>query len=64
MGQSVVRAQSWNMVASDTVFIDACTNHTGTIYDDGGPTGNYSNYFNGWVVITANVGVSITITGE
>lgn len=64
VGQSAVRAQSWNMVASDTVFIDACTYHTGTIYDDGGPTGNYSNYFNGWVVITANAGVSITLTGE
>ena len=64
MGQSVVRAQSWNMVAADTVFIDACTYHTGTIYDDGGSTGNYSNYFNGWVVITANAGVAITLTGE
>lgn len=64
MGQSVVRAQSWNMVAADTVFIDACTYHTGTIYDNGGPTGNYSNSFTGWAVITANAGVAISLTGE
>ena len=48
----------------DTIFLDACALGGGTIYDDGGPTGNYSNNFDGWVVITSNPGVTVTVTGN
>lgn len=52
------------MVNHDTVFIDACSNVTGTIYDNGGPTGNYTNSFEGWVVITSAAGSPITLNGN
>ena len=57
-------AQSWTMVQNDTVFINACSTTGGIIYDDGGPDGNYSNAFAGWVVIEASEGVSISLAGE
>ena len=57
-------SQSWNMVNGDTVHINACDYDGGTIYDDGGPNGSYSNGFNGWVVIEAAPGVSITLSGD
>ena len=56
--------QTWNMVAGDTVHIDACNVSGGVIYDNGGPDGNYTNSFNGWVVIEAVPGVNITLSGE
>ena len=52
------------MVNNDTVFIDGCELGSGVIYDDGGATSNYSNNFNGWVVITTNPGVTVTVTGN
>ncbi|MBR4738725.1 MAG: gliding motility-associated C-terminal domain-containing protein [Bacteroidales bacterium] len=59
-----VQAQSWNMVASDTVYIDGCTFTSGTIYDNGGPNGNYTNNFSGWVVINTLPGVTISLSGS
>lgn len=56
--------QSWNMVLGDTVHIDACTNPIGTLYDDGGLTGDYTNYFTGWFVITVQPGVTINLSGS
>lgn len=53
-----------NMVNHDTIVLDACALGGGTIYDDGGPTGNYSNNFDGWVVITSNPGMTVTVNGS
>ncbi len=55
--------QSWNMMNGDTLFINGCLGN-GTIYDDGGPTDDYSNSFEGWVVIEASVGSTITLSGN
>ena len=52
-----------HMVNGDTVRLDGCTLGGGTIFDDGGPTGNYSNSFDGWVEIQVSAGVSITLSG-
>lgn len=56
--QSVV-----NMINGDSIILDACSLGYGTIYDDGGDNGNYSNNFNGYVVIQASAGLTITVTG-
>ena len=52
------------MENNDTVFLDACALGGGVIYDDGGATGDYSNYFNGWVIINASPGVDIMVSGS
>ena len=57
-GQTIV-----NISNGDTIYIDVCNSISGTIYDDGGATGNYSNNFNGWAILSAPQGVSITLTG-
>ncbi len=57
-GQTVV-----NMTNAGTIYVDVCTSPSGTIYDDGGVGSNYSHYFDGWVVLTAPQGVSITLSG-
>ena len=60
-----LRAQTeLQMINGDTINVDACMTPTGTIYDDGGPNGNYSNSFEGWVVIEANAGQTITLQGQ
>ena len=55
---------SVNMSNGQTLSIDGCLHPTGTIYDDGGPNGSYSNNFDGYVVITAPSGITINITGS
>ena len=55
---------SVNMSNGQTLPIDGCLHPTGTIYDDGGPSGNYSNNFDGYVVITVPSGITINITGS
>ena len=55
--------QQYNMT-NGSISIDACQNPSGTIYDDGGASGNYSNSFDGWAVISAPQGVTITLTGN
>lgn len=57
--QSVV-----NMIHNDSIILDACTLGSGSIHDDGGPTGNYSNLFDGYVIIQATPGMTITVTGS
>lgn len=59
MAQSVTQ-----MVRNQTQYLDACTLGYGTIVDDGGITGNYSNNFYGYVVINATPGIAITLTGS
>ena len=51
------------MIDGDTLKIDGCQYTTGTIYDNGGPTGDYSDSFDGWVIIEANAGSHISISG-
>lgn len=57
-------AQSWTMVNNSTVEIDACQTHGGTIYDDGGADADYSNNFDGWVIIRASAGLTINLSGS
>ncbi len=52
------------MVNHETLQIDACSMGQGTIVDDGGETGLYSNHFDGYVVIRTSLGVPITLTGD
>mgnify|MGYP002622039740 FL=1 len=53
-----------NMINGDTIYLDGCLLGSGTIYDDGGANGNYSNNFDGWVVIQTSAGLTITLTGN
>ncbi|MBR3724926.1 MAG: choice-of-anchor J domain-containing protein [Bacteroidales bacterium] len=55
---------SVNLANNDTVWIDGCQHPDGTIYDNGGPDGNYSNGFNGYAVISVPAGVSISLWGS
>ena len=57
--QSVV-----NLVNGDSIVLDACELGSGTIYDNGGANGNYSNNFDGWVLLQASPGITITLTGN
>ena len=52
------------MVNGSNLTVDLCSQPVGTIVDDGGATGYYSNYFNGTVTLTAVPGVTITLTGS
>lgn len=62
---SVAHAQSVvNMINHDSILLDACVLGSGTIYDDGGPTGDYGNNFDGYVLIQASAGLTITVTGS
>lgn len=57
-----VAAQTIVMQNGQTLYSDICMSGT-DIYDDGGADGNYSNSFDGWVVLTTNAGETITLTG-
>lgn len=57
-------AQGWNMIDGDTLRIDGCQYASGTIYDNGGSTGDYSDSFDGWVIIEATIGSPIFISGN
>ncbi len=46
-----------------TVNVDGVTDSSGYIFDDGGPTADYSNNFAGMVIITARLGDTIELTG-
>ena len=52
------------MINADTVLIDGCIYNTGVIYDDGGASGDYSDNFDGWVVIQATQGAIISLSGN
>ena len=55
---------SYNMVNGDTIFIYPCQSPTGTIYDNGGATGNYDCNFDGWAILSVPAGVTISLTGD
>lgn len=56
-------AQSIYMVNGETQTVNLCTSGI-DIYDDGGPNGNYSNYFNGEVDLITAPGANIILTGS
>jgi len=65
LGATAASAQlQTTMVNGDTIHISACQATSGVIYDDGGPSGDYSNSFEGWVAIEASAGITITISGN
>ncbi len=64
LGSGAAIAQNSVTMTAGTIYIDGCQQPSGTIYDDGGSTGNYSNSFEGYVVISAQAGVSITLSGS
>ena len=55
-------AQTLTMQNGETLYSNLCASGA-DIYDNGGPDGNYTNSFQGWVVLTTNVGATITLTG-
>ena len=55
-------AQTLTMQNGETLYSNLCASGA-YIYDNGGPDGNYTNSFQGWVVLTTNVGATITLTG-
>ena len=61
--QPAVQGQT-TLVNGQWLEIDACTNPTGIIYDNGGPSGVYNNGFDGGCVIIGQPGVTITLQGE
>ena len=63
-GGRIVAQNIVTMVSGTTVTVDACQNPDGLIYDDGGNSGSYSNYFDGYVTITAQPGMSILLWGN
>ena len=50
--------------SSDTVFVYPCQVPSGVLCDNGGLTGNYTNNFEGWAILSVPSGVSITLTGS
>mgnify|MGYP003327309909 CR=1 FL=1 len=54
---------TFNMSVGDT-YISGTDHPVGVIYDDGGPSANYSNSFHGRVIITSTPGSTIYIYGS
>ena len=63
-GYACAQGQEFTMAMSDTIEVDLCQTPTGTIYDDGGSTGPYSNNFDGWVVLRGAGMAEIHLTGS
>lgn len=64
LGIGMTHAQYSVSMVPGITYIDACEHPTGTIYDDGGNLGNYSNQFTGYVVINTPNPSNITLTGS
>lgn len=64
LGIGRAMAQNNVTMTMGPVYVDGCHNPTGTIFDNGGSAGTYSNSFDGYVVINASIGVNITISGN
>ena len=54
----------FNMVSDSTIEVNTCLHPIGYLFDDGGQTGDYSNNFDGYVILSAPVGVTITVSGS
>lgn len=48
----------------DTVWLNGCALQNGIIVDDGGISNEYSNNFNGWVVIESDPGSTFSLSGS
>ena len=48
----------------NTVYVNSATSISGIIFDNGGPSGNYSSNFAGLVIITAHPGDTIELSGN
>ena len=60
-----LRAQNTvQMVNGDTVWVDLCSATSGVLVDDGGMGGNYSDSFDGWVVLRSVEGTQVNISGR
>ena len=57
-------AQDFLFSLGNTVNINSSSDTAGYIYDDGGDTSNYSNGFSGTVIISANEGDTIELSGS
>ena len=53
-----------NLTNNDTVIVYPCVTGSGTIYDNGGANGDYSNSFEGWAIISVPQGVTISLSGS
>ena len=53
-----------NLTNNDTVIVYPCVTGSGTIYDNGGENGDYSNSFEGWAIISVPQGVTISLSGS
>ena len=51
-------------MSNNTLVIDIRTNPSGTIYDNGGANSNYSDNFDGTIILTADEGESIKLSGN
>ena len=59
-----VQGQEYNLINGQTVNINARLQRMGTIYDDGGASGEYSHNFDGYAVIDAGPYLALTLTGR
>ena len=62
-GRGVAQVET-TMTNGDTIVVSACQFSSGTIYDDGGALGDYSNRFDGCVTLEARAGATITLSGN
>ena len=51
------------MVNNQTIYVNCCEHPSGIIYDDGGANANYSNNFDGDIILTHVPGISIWVYG-
>ncbi len=59
-----VQGQEYNLINGQTVNINARQQRMGTIYDDGGASGDYSHNFDGYAVIDAGSYLALTLSGS
>ena len=65
LGPIAVHAQDSVLFSNaSTVYVDGTTSLSGIIFDNGGPSANYSNHFAGMVIITARLGDTIELSGS
>lgn len=58
------KAQYSVNMTRDTIIINTADYPVGNIYDDGGPFSNYSNVFDGIVILVSSPGVPIILSGS
>ena len=56
--------EAFYMVDGNTIEVNTCLHPFGYLLDDGGQTDDYSNNFDGYVILSAPLGVTITVSGS